>query len=62
MTEMMALSQWSPGISLAWALVSLSVGILILVVIALRLWRDHTRGRAQEVAQPESEKATDKDE
>ena len=42
------LAQWAPGISLAWAVISLAVGGLILVVIVVRLWRDQRRLKQNE--------------
>ncbi len=48
MATMLGLSQWSSGISLTWALLSLAVGGLILAVIAVRLWGDHRKQTAKQ--------------
>lgn len=42
------LSSWSPGVSLGWALFSLGMGVLILVVIAARLWLELRAQREQQ--------------
>ncbi len=35
------LTQWAPGISLTWALASLGLAVLILIVVAVRLINDY---------------------
>jgi len=38
------ISQWASGVSLGWALFSLSVGALLLALIVGRLWMEYRRG------------------
>lgn len=60
MATMLGLSQWSSGISLTWALLSLAVGGLILAVIAVRLWGDHRKQTAKhKPTEPRDEEISD---
>lgn len=34
------ITQMGPGMSLGWALLSLAVGVAIVVLIAVRIWRE----------------------
>ncbi len=55
MSIMVAISQWSSGISLTWALISLAVGGAITVVIAVRLWRDQRKLKSARQSESEGE-------
>lgn len=42
--------RWASGITLGWAIFSLALGAMIVVVVAWRLWKDFRRpeGEAEE--------------
>lgn len=51
-------TQMGPGISLWWALLSLAVGVAIVVLIAVRVWRE-TRERREKKGAEEGEAESD---
>ena len=41
------ITQMGPGISLWWALLSLAVGVALVALIVLRVWKENRQRRAQ---------------
>lgn len=40
--------RWASGISLEWALLSLAVAAMIVLIVAWRLWKDYRRPAERE--------------
>lgn len=42
------MTQWASGMTLGWAIFSLALGALIILVVVIRLWGDYRRKEPEE--------------